>query len=90
MRKAAPPSRLRHWRRFPSARPRGKARIALRDVAVDDSGMDKVTIVEAINDNMPFLLDSTLAEIAEHGLACGLSPIRFSASTATPPGPSWS
>jgi glutamate dehydrogenase len=53
-------------------RPRGKARIALRDVAVDDSGMDKVTIVEAINDNMPFLLDSTLAEIAEHGLALRL------------------
>ncbi len=53
-------------------RPRGKARITLRDVAVDDSGMDKVTIVEAINDNMPFLLDSTLAEIAEHGLALRL------------------
>ena len=53
-------------------RPRGKARIALRDVVVDDSGMDKVTIVEAINDNMPFLLDSTLAEIAEHGLTLRL------------------
>ena len=49
-------------------RPRGKARVTLRDMAVDDSGMDKVTIVEAINDNMPFLLNSTLAEIAEHGL----------------------
>ena len=53
-------------------RPRGKARIALRDVAVDDSGLDKVTIVEAINDNMPFLLDSTLAEIAERGLSLRL------------------
>ncbi|MFI4997969.1 MAG: NAD-glutamate dehydrogenase domain-containing protein, partial [Hyphomicrobiales bacterium] len=27
-----------------------------------------MTVVEAINDNMPFLLDSTLGEIAEHGL----------------------
>ncbi|MFI5010849.1 MAG: NAD-glutamate dehydrogenase [Hyphomicrobiales bacterium] len=49
-------------------RPRGKAHIALRDVAIGDSGIEKITIVEAINDNMPFLLDSTLGEIAEHGL----------------------
>ena len=53
-------------------RARGKARIALQDVAIGDSGMDKVTIVETINDNMPFLLDSTLAEIAEHGLSLRL------------------
>ena len=52
--------------------PCGKARIALQDVAIGDSGMDKVTIVETINDNMPFLLDSTLAEIAEHGLSLRL------------------
>ncbi len=49
-------------------RARGKAKIALQDIAIGDDGMDKVTIVEAINDNMPFLLDSTLGEIAEHGL----------------------
>jgi glutamate dehydrogenase len=49
-------------------RARGKAKIALQDIAIGDDGMDKVTLVEAINDNMPFLLDSTLGEIAEHGL----------------------
>jgi glutamate dehydrogenase len=53
-------------------RARGKARITLHDLSLDDSGMEKVTIVEAINDNMPFLLDSTLAEIAEHGLTLRL------------------
>ena len=48
-------------------RARGKARIALQDVVIG-GGRDKLTIVEAINDNMPFLLDSTLGEIAEQGL----------------------
>ncbi len=27
-----------------------------------------ITLIEIVNDNMPFLLDSTLAEIAEHGV----------------------
>ena len=51
-----------------SPRARGKAKITLRDIAIGYGGSDKVTIVEAINDNMPFLLNSTLAEVAEHGL----------------------
>src|SRR5262245_6428154 len=49
-------------------RARGKAKITLQDVVTGPDGMEKVTIVEAINDNMPFLLDSTLGEIAEQGL----------------------
>ena len=39
-------------------RPRGKALITLRDVKIGAVGANKVTIVEAVNDNMPFLLDS--------------------------------
>jgi glutamate dehydrogenase len=27
----------------------------------------EITVLEVVNDNMPFLLDSTLAELAEHG-----------------------
>ncbi|SEC15850.1 glutamate dehydrogenase [Rhizobiales bacterium GAS191] len=53
-------------------RARGKAHITLHDVATGDSGMDKLTIVEAINDNMPFLLDSTLGEVAEQGFTLRL------------------
>ena len=55
-----------------ASRPRGKALITLSDVMIGGAGANKVTIVEAVNDNMPFLLDSTLAEIAELGLTLRL------------------
>jgi glutamate dehydrogenase len=53
-------------------RERGKAKITLRDFTIGKTPPEKITIVEAVNDNMPFLLDSTLAEIAEHGLSIRL------------------
>jgi glutamate dehydrogenase len=53
-------------------RPRGKALVSLRDVTIGPKSGDKVTVVEAVNDNVPFLLDSTLAEIAELGLSLRL------------------
>ncbi|HEV7440032.1 MAG TPA: NAD-glutamate dehydrogenase [Methylobacterium sp.] len=55
--------------------PRGlhaEADLRLRDVAAEGAGPGgrtrDLTILEVINDNRPFLLDSTLAELANHGL----------------------
>ena len=55
-----------------ASRPRGEALVTLRDVKIGPASGDKITVVEAVNDNMPFLLDSTLAEIAELGLSLRL------------------
>src|SRR6202011_3594994 len=55
-----------------ASRPRGEALVELRDVKIGPASGDKITVVEAVNDNMPFLLDSTLAEIAELGLSLRL------------------
>ena len=52
-----------------ASRPRGEALVTLRDVKIGPASGDKITVVEAINDNMNFLLNSTLAEIAELGLS---------------------
>ena len=42
--------------------------LAITDVEFARDGRDRqITIVEAINDDMPFLLDSTLAELVEQG-----------------------
>ena len=54
------------------SRQRGEARVTLHEVKIGPGNGDKITVVEAINDNMPFLLDSTLAEIAELGLSLRL------------------
>lgn len=44
-------------------------RVNLRDDSVSHGGVRRdLTIIEIINDNMPFLLDSTLAELAEQGI----------------------
>lgn len=46
----------------------GGADIRLLDFEVEHDGKRKdVTVVEVVNDNMPFLLDSTLAEIVNEG-----------------------
>jgi glutamate dehydrogenase len=46
----------------------GECRIVLRDeTAHPAGGRRELTVVEVINDNMPFLLDSALAELAEQG-----------------------
>ena len=53
------------------ARPRSPsaAAIGLRDETVTIRGARRqVTIIEVVNDNMPFLLDSTLAELSEQGM----------------------
>jgi len=55
-----------------ASRPRGEALVTLHDMKIGPGGGDKITVVEAVNDNMPFLLDSTLAEIAELGLSLRL------------------
>src|SRR5271165_4777919 len=49
-------------------RPHRKAEITLFDEAVSGVGhRQEITVLEVINDNMPFLLDSTLAELTEQG-----------------------
>ena len=52
--------------------PHAEADLRLRDVAAEGAGPGgrtrDLTILEVINDNRPFLLDSTLAELANHGL----------------------
>src|SRR6516164_4699586 len=53
-------------------RARGKAKVTLQDFTIGEGGADKVTVVHVINDNMPFLLDSTLNEITEQGLTLRL------------------
>ncbi|TXN48351.1 NAD-glutamate dehydrogenase [Methylobacterium sp. WL7] len=50
-------------------KPGDPARLRLSDTElVRDGRSREVTIVEVINDNRPFLLDSTLAELTEQGL----------------------
>ena len=49
--------------------PGATADLRLHDIEVSrDGGRRDLTVVEAINDNRPFLLDSTLAELVEQGL----------------------
>jgi glutamate dehydrogenase len=37
-----------------------------------ESALREITVLEVVNDNMPFLLDSTLAELADYGMAPAL------------------
>ncbi len=56
------------WSQVAAARMAGEERIALVDAAAEIGGrLRQFTLVQVINDNMPFLLDSTLAELAEQG-----------------------
>ncbi len=49
-------------------RPAGEIRLRFRDETLSDPGRERqITILEVLNDNKPFLLDSTLAELAEQG-----------------------
>ena len=46
----------------------GEPNLRFRDETVDEAGRERqITILEVVNDNKPFLLDSTLAELAEQG-----------------------
>jgi len=50
-------------------RPGAPSDLRLSDLTVDRDGRPReLTVVEVVNDNRPFLLDSTLAELAEQGL----------------------
>jgi glutamate dehydrogenase len=47
----------------------GTSAVRLRDIeAVADGVARELTVLETVNDDMPFLLDSTLAELVERGL----------------------
>ena len=44
----------------------GEPNLRFRDETVDEAGRERqITILEVVNDNKPFLLHSTLAELAE-------------------------
>ena len=46
----------------------GEPNLRFRDEAVKEDGRERqITVLEVVNDNKPFLLDSTLAELAEQG-----------------------
>jgi glutamate dehydrogenase len=52
-----------------TARIRHATRVNLRDEAISHAGIRReITIIEVVNDNMPFLLDSTLAELTDQGI----------------------
>lgn len=45
----------------------GMPNVRVENISGHGQGLDTVTIVEILNDNMPFLLDSVMAEISEAG-----------------------
>ena len=70
---ALPPDLLAHaadaaYAHLTSKRKPGEPNLRFRDEAVKEEGRERqITILEVVNDNKPFLLDSTLAELAEQG-----------------------
>ncbi len=59
----------RAYQALAARRSKGEASITLSDITVTIDGVARtLTVIEAVNDNMPFLLDSTLAELGEQGL----------------------
>jgi glutamate dehydrogenase len=57
------------WEGLAAPRAPAAAAIRLHDLALSRNGRARdVTILEVVNDNMPFLLDSTLAELDAQGL----------------------
>jgi glutamate dehydrogenase len=56
------------WQHLLAPRQRGRHDIRLVDHDIEIDGRRReTTVVEVVNDNMPFLLDSTLAEIVDQG-----------------------
>nr|PZN44161.1 MAG: NAD-glutamate dehydrogenase [Pseudomonadota bacterium] len=56
------------YRHLTEPRPAGRHDVRLIDHEIERDGRRRdITVVEVINDNMPFLLDSTLAEIVDQG-----------------------
>ena len=53
--------------------PGDTARLRLREATVEREGRPRdVTVLEVVNDNRPYLLDSTLAALTAHGLTAAL------------------
>ncbi len=56
------------WNHLSAQRQRGRHDIRLVDRDTENGGRRReTTVVEVVNDNMPFLVDSTLAEIVDQG-----------------------
>ena len=63
---------LSHWN-FARRRERGKARIRVFNPTLEEHGWQSThTIVEIVNDDMPFLVDSVTMEVNRHGLTLHL------------------
>ena len=70
---ALPPELLAHaadaaYAHLSGKRKPGEPNLRFRDEAVTEGDRERqITILEVVNDNKPFLLDSTLAELSEQG-----------------------
>ncbi|MEO5765372.1 MAG: NAD-glutamate dehydrogenase, partial [Casimicrobiaceae bacterium] len=63
---------LSHWN-FARKRERGSARVRVFNPAIEEHGWQSThTIVEIVNDDMPFLVDSVTMEANRHGLTLHL------------------
>jgi glutamate dehydrogenase len=63
---------LSHWN-FARKRAPGEARVRAFNPTIEDQGwLSKHTIVEIVNDDMPFLVDSVAMEANRHGLTLHL------------------
>ncbi len=47
-----------------------KVRLESPAVTADHERLKSISVLEIVNDDMPFLVDSVLAELAEHGVEC--------------------
>ena len=56
------------WQHLQAPRQRGVPAVRVTNPAASHPQLAAVTIIEAVNDDMAFLLDSTLAELADMGL----------------------
>jgi len=63
---------LSHWN-FARKRDPGKARVRVFNPTIEDHGWQSThTIIEIVNDDMPFLVDSVTMEVNRHGLTLHL------------------
>ena len=56
------------WRRLSEPRLAGRPALFLTDPRAGCPSLEGITILEVVNDDMPFLLDTTLAELTDRGL----------------------
>ena len=60
-----------------------KIRFEQPGASSDGEHLKSISVIEIVNDDMPFLVDSVMAELTERGLAPRLSSIRSSRWRAT-------